>query len=148
MLISFFNELLLGRRVTPWNQAPFLSFGLLKTNPSKEMANQKPGKDILAKWRTSAVALSPKYVLDSKTKGITIEDFEIDTKDTVNGDWHFVKFTLDGEKEPFQFPTHRNKLVETDVPVKIVRMVAKEDFTATNGKLVKEGTEKWVAMQS
>ena len=104
--------------------------------------------DILSAWRKNSTSLSPKYVLDAGTKPIVIEDYEATVTDSVNGDWHRVKFTLAGEKEAFQFPSYRNKPADVDMPVSIRRFVAKEEFTASNGKVIPAGTEKWMAMQS
>ena len=65
--------------------------------------------------------------------------------ETVNGLWNRVVAYHNGEE--FKFQTFRNAILDEDEGIKIMLFRAKETFRAGNGKLVKEGTEKFVAMQ-
>jgi len=104
--------------------------------------------DVLKEWRADKAQYEPKYVLDSTHEGYEFDDFESVNKDSPFGDKPFrlAKFIYEGEE--FSFPVHRNRELDEDLPISIRRFKAKETFVASNGKTIKMGTTRWMAIQS
>lgn len=106
-------------------------------------------KTQLAELKKQGSTFEPIYALDTKTKGVAIEDFEPVLTKTRFGDWHRVKFTLE-ETGELTIPTRNRKPVDPDGGIVMLRRFVanvKEAFTCSNGTVIQPGQVAWFVVQ-
>lgn len=106
-------------------------------------------KTQLEELKKQGSTFEPIYALDTKTRGVVLEDFAPVVTKTKFGDWHRVKFSLE-ETGELTLPTRNRKPVDVDGPAPMLRrFTAKitEPFKCTNGTMIQPGQVAWFVVQ-